>query len=150
MPNATVTTEDAKGEFSLPAKRVRLIMKSSADPSVPLIKFETLHLVSKATEMLIKFLAKESIGKHKTLEYRHVADYVQSDSNLEFLHAILPKKISGREFRRLLKEESDNSDSNSSSGSSDEDDSSSSEESSSSDDGDEENGSGTEKTERKK
>lgn len=82
-------------------------------------------------EMLIKQLARESIGKNKTLEYRHVADYVQSDNNLEFLHPILPKKITGKTFLKLLKEtddsdSSDESDSSSSSSSSEEDESSSS------------------------
>lgn len=86
--------------------------------------------------MLIKTLAKESIGKNKTLEYKHVADYVQSDKNLEFLHAIVPKKITGKTFLKLLNEpddKSDNSDESdsSSSGSSDEDESSSSDSSSS-------------------
>lgn len=84
--------------------------------------------------MLIKTLAKESIGKNKTLEYKHVADYVQSDNNLEFLHAILPKKITGKAFMKLLNEsdrssksdDSDESSDSSSSSSSEDDDSSSS------------------------
>lgn len=74
--------------------------------------------------MLIKKLANESIGKNKTLEYRHVADYVQSDNTLEFLHQILPKKITGKTFLKLLNEadsddsdDSDESDSSSSSSS---------------------------------
>ncbi|XP_037035162.1 chromatin accessibility complex 16kD protein [Bradysia coprophila] len=128
MPNLSESVEEPKAEPSLPTARVRIIMKSSSDPSVPLIKLETLHLVSKATEMLIKTLAKESIGKNKTLEYKHVADYVQSDNKLEFLHSILPKKITGKAFMKLLNEtddsdKSDNSDeSDSSSSSSSEDD----------------------------
>lgn len=104
--------------------------------------------------MLIKTLAKESIGKHKSLEYKHVADYVQSDSNLEFLHAILPKKITGKEFMKLLNEtdDSDNSDaSDSSSSSSSDDDDSSSSDSDSSDQGETEKKTETpEKTEKKK
>lgn len=85
--------------------------------------------------MLIKTLAKESIGKNKTLEYKQVADYVQSDSNLEFLHAILPKKITGKTFQKYLNEDSDksdNSDESDSSSSSSSDDSSSDSESGSS------------------
>lgn len=95
--------------------------------------------------MLIKTLAKESIGKNKTLEYKHVADYVQSDNNLEFLHSILPKKITGKTFLKLLNEpddsdKSDNSDeSDSSSSSSSDDDESSSSESGSSAKANEEN-----------
>lgn len=95
--------------------------------------------------MLIKKLAKESIGKNKCLEYRHVADYVQSDNNLEFLHSILPKKITGKTFLKLLKEDSDKSDESDESSSSSSEDESSSSESGSSDKEDEEN-----KTEKKK
>lgn len=93
--------------------------------------------------MLIKTLAKESIGKNKTLEYKHVADYVQSDNNLEFLHSILPKKITGKTFMRLLNEadDSENTDDNS-----DESESSSS---SSSDDDDESSSSGSDAADEK-
>lgn len=101
--------------------------------------------------MLIKKLAKESIGNNKSLEYRHVADYVQSDNNLEFLHSILPKKITGKTFLKLLKESEDSdkssNSSDSSSSSSSEDDESSSSDSDSNEKEGEEN---KEKEEKKK
>lgn len=81
--------------------------------------------------MLIKTLAKKSIGKNESLEYKNVADFVQSDNNLEFLHSILPKKITGKTFLKLLdetddSEKSDDESDSSSSSSSDDDESSSS------------------------
>lgn len=87
--------------------------------------------------MLIQILAKESIGNNDSLEYKNVADYVQSENDFEFLHSILPKKVTGKKFMQLLNEpddseKSDNSDeSDSSSSSSSDDDESSSSDSSS-------------------
>lgn len=51
-------------------------------------------------------LAKESCGlcpdDGKTVEYKQLADYVQNEEKMEFLHQILPKKITVKEFRTIM------------------------------------------------
>lgn len=81
--------------------------------------------------MFIKYLTKEShklidkkaIDKKGNLTYDELADMVQKNKKLEFLHQIVPRKLTIREIRRLMAKESD-------------DESSSDEESSSSGSGD--------------
>lgn len=79
--------------------------------------------------MFIKYLTKEShklVNKKSNLTYDELADMVQKNKKLEFLHQIVPRKLTIREIRRLMAKESD-------------DDSSSDEESNSSSSSDEEN-----------
>lgn len=51
-------------------------------------------------------LAKESCGPcpddGKMVEYKQLADYVQNEEKMEFLHQILPKKITVKEFRTIM------------------------------------------------
>lgn len=56
--------------------------------------------------MFIQQLSKESFKlcsqNAKSLEYKQLAESVQSNERLEFLHQILPKKKTVREFRKII------------------------------------------------
>lgn len=39
----------------------------------------------------------------RKLDYKHVADVVQTDDRLDFLREMVPRKITVREFKELLK-----------------------------------------------
>lgn len=47
-----------------------------------------------------KRLEKDKI---KTLDYKSLAEYVQNESKLEFLQQMVPKKVTVKEYRALLK-----------------------------------------------
>uniref|UniRef100_A0A1B0GMH0 Transcription factor CBF/NF-Y/archaeal histone domain-containing protein n=2 Tax=Phlebotomus papatasi TaxID=29031 RepID=A0A1B0GMH0_PHLPP len=82
-------------------------MKSSAD--VGSITSEAIQLVSKSTELFIAELASKAHKKRlekdkiKTLDYKSLAEYVQNESKLEFLQQMVPKKVTVKEYRALLK-----------------------------------------------
>jgi chromatin accessibility complex protein 1 len=77
------------------------------------------------------------------LSYKNLATCVQGDDKLDFLHNIVPKKITVREYKKILAEEKvPNFDSEGS-------DESSSEESGSEEESEEESGSDDEKPEKK-
>lgn len=56
--------------------------------------------------MFIHELTKECYKlcdtKAKAVEYKQLAEYVQGQNKLEFLHQILPKKITVKEFRKIV------------------------------------------------
>lgn len=85
--------------------------------------------------MFIQLLTKESLKgcekSTKIVEYNQLAEYVQSDDNMEFLRTILPKKITVKEFRQIMerkKKSTNSSDETSSEDDDDEDESGSSSE----------------------
>lgn len=73
-------------------------------------------------EMFIHELTKECYklcdAKAKAVEYKQLAEYVQGQNKLEFLHQILPKKITVREFRKIVENLPDPDDSSADSSSS--------------------------------
>ncbi|KAL1494573.1 hypothetical protein ABEB36_010150 [Hypothenemus hampei] len=76
----------------LPQARIKQIMK--LDPDVVMIQQEAILLVTKATELFIEFLTKESIkhlagNKRKTIMRRDVDLAVESASQLCFLDGAL-------------------------------------------------------------
>lgn len=89
--------------------------------------------------MFIQLLSKESFklcGQNtKQLEYKQLAESVQNNDKLEFLHQILPKKITVKEFRKIMESLPD-PDKSSESGSSEEEEEEGSEEEDSSDNSD--------------
>ncbi|KAL3889867.1 hypothetical protein ACJMK2_002189 [Sinanodonta woodiana] len=92
----------------LPLSRVKTIMKSS--PDVSCISQEALFLAGKATELFIQSLAQVSLEKStdkKSLQYRDLAEVVNSIDTLQFLQDIVPKKITAREFFEMLKQNED-------------------------------------------
>ncbi|XP_055689055.1 chromatin accessibility complex 16kD protein-like [Lutzomyia longipalpis] len=91
--------------------KIRTIMKSSAD--VGSITAEAIQLVSKSTELFIGELVQNALkecekqkggaGGAKNVDYKSLAEYVQSESKLEFLQQMIPKKITVKEYRELLR-----------------------------------------------
>lgn len=135
-------------ERLLPTNKVRTIMKSCGDPSAFLSK-ESVLVVTKAAvgythrtffavyslmltkicffflqELFISYLTVQT-HKHnahkKDLNYNDLSKFVQDEEKLEFLHQIVPKKITVKEFREILERGSDSSDSQSSSSDDDDD-----------------------------
>uniref|UniRef100_A0AAG5D684 Transcription factor CBF/NF-Y/archaeal histone domain-containing protein n=1 Tax=Anopheles atroparvus TaxID=41427 RepID=A0AAG5D684_ANOAO len=90
----------------LPMARIRTVMKTS--PDMGNINQEALFLMCRAAEMFIEHMAK---GAHragsKSLEYKDLAEYVEKDDNLEFLQQILPKKITVKEYKKLMAKKKD-------------------------------------------
>ncbi|KAL6255041.1 chromatin accessibility complex protein 1-like [Pogonomyrmex barbatus] len=113
-------------ELRLPISRVKTIMKSS--PSVDTVGQDGLYLVTKATELFIHYLTEEAhmqSNKGSSLDYKHLAEVVQTNDTLEFLREIMPRKITVRQFKEMMaaKEASHSSSSSSSSESSSDSDS---------------------------
>ncbi|XP_020278692.1 chromatin accessibility complex protein 1 [Pseudomyrmex gracilis] len=106
-------------ELRLPISRVKTIMKSS--PCVETIGQDGLYLVTKATELFIHYLTEEAHmqnQKGSALDYKHLAEVVQTTETLEFLREIMPRKITVRQFKEMMAAKNASS---SSSGSSDSD-----------------------------
>ncbi|XP_052722030.1 chromatin accessibility complex protein 1-like [Crassostrea angulata] len=94
------------GQCVLPLSRIRTIMKSS--PDVGSISHEALFLTGKATEMFVKNLATISREKSKdkmNVNYKDLAEVVNSDDVLQFLQDIIPRKIKAREYLEKLEDE---------------------------------------------
>ncbi|KAK7463283.1 hypothetical protein BaRGS_00023070 [Batillaria attramentaria] len=92
----------------LPLSRVKTIMKSS--PDVSSISQEALFTTGKATELFIQALARFSLEQSSdpsSLDYRDLAEIVNTEVTLQFLQDIIPRKIKAREYFELLKNEED-------------------------------------------
>ncbi|KAL2734213.1 chromatin accessibility complex protein 1 [Vespula squamosa] len=103
-------------ELRLPISRVKTIMKSS--PYVDTVGQDGLYLVTKATELFIHYLTEEAHmqnNKGNNLDYKHLAEVVQTNDTLEFLREIMPRKITVRQFKEMMAAKSSNSSSESSS-----------------------------------
>jgi len=91
-------------DLTLPVQRVKMIMKSC--PDIESVPQESLHLVTKATELFIAYLAKESFAQSGTeanrLDYDSLSEVVQSKNNLEFLVETVPGKITWAECQKLI------------------------------------------------
>lgn len=88
-----------------------MIMKSS--PDCESIGQDSLFLVTKCTEMFIQYMSLEGLErcKGKDLDYKGIADFVQSRPSLNFLSEILPQKVTVKECMKLIAEaESDRND----------------------------------------
>ncbi|KYN32350.1 Chromatin accessibility complex protein 1 [Trachymyrmex septentrionalis] len=105
-------------ELRLPISRVKTIMKSS--PSVDTVGQDGLFLVTKATELFIHYLTEEAhmqSNKGPSLDYKHLAEIVQTNDTLEFLREIMPRKITVRQFKEMMAAKEPNSSSSSESSS---------------------------------
>ncbi|XP_075218440.1 chromatin accessibility complex protein 1-like isoform X1 [Lycorma delicatula] len=87
---ATSEIPDVKTkDTQLPLSRTKIIMKSS--PGVENVTKDSVYLTAKATELFVKYLAKEVIknnSSRKKIEYKDVAEFVQSSRKLSFLHVL--------------------------------------------------------------
>ncbi|KOC61360.1 Chromatin accessibility complex protein 1, partial [Habropoda laboriosa] len=109
-------------ELRLPMSRVKTIMKSS--PYVDTIGQDGLYLVTKATELFIHYITEEAHllnSKGNSLDYKHLAEVVQTNDVLEFLREIMPRKITVRQFKEMMAAKNSNSSSSESSSDSDSD-----------------------------
>ncbi|CAK9811335.1 Chromatin accessibility complex 16kD protein [Anthophora quadrimaculata] len=109
-------------ELRLPMSRVKTIMKSS--PYVDTIGQDGLYLVTKATELFIHYLTEEAhlqSNKGNSLDYKHLAEVVQTNDTLEFLREIMPRKITVRQFKEMMAAKNSHSSSSESSSDSDSD-----------------------------
>ncbi|KAK9883263.1 hypothetical protein WA026_001448 [Henosepilachna vigintioctopunctata] len=91
----------------LPLNRVCTIMKSSSD--VDNVGKDSTCLMAKATELFIKKLVVDGYKKMKLekstskfLHYQSLADIVQMDEKYEFLRDMMPKKITVREYKKIM------------------------------------------------
>lgn len=95
-------------ELTLPPTRVKMIMKSC--PDVETVPQETLHVITKATELFIQYLATESHNRASNsavVDYDDLSSTVHSLDHLEFLRETVPMKVTWAEAQRLI-EESEN------------------------------------------
>lgn len=82
----------------------------------------SLHL----QELFISYLTQQThkkLGLKKDLNYNDLSDFVQAEERLEFLHQIVPKKITVKQFREILERGSSESESESDASSADDNDS---------------------------
>lgn len=77
------------------------------DPSITdNITLEANYLMCAATELFIRHLAKEVYEMDKRcLSYQNLSKYIQKDDRLDFLHDVVPEKITVREYKKILSEE---------------------------------------------
>lgn len=71
-------------------------------------------IINVSQELFIAFLTQQTYkknGNRKDLNYNDLSSFVQKEEKLEFLHQIVPKKITVKEFREILERGSDSSDS---------------------------------------
>jgi hypothetical protein len=63
--------------------------------------------VCAAAELFIKQLSKDAyeIDSRGILTYKNLATHIQGDDKLDFLHAVVPNKITVREYKKILAEE---------------------------------------------
>lgn len=93
----------------LPISRIRTVMKTS--PFIGQINPDALFLMCRAAELFIEYITKKSHKKDiRNLEYKHLASYVESEEALEFLVQILPKKITVKEYKKIMEEKKDTDD----------------------------------------
>uniref|UniRef100_A0A0R3RFD7 CBFD_NFYB_HMF domain-containing protein n=1 Tax=Elaeophora elaphi TaxID=1147741 RepID=A0A0R3RFD7_9BILA len=90
-------------QHELPLARVRTIMQSGGE-QVP-ISSEGLFAMTKAAELFVCKLARESYesnDKPKCIEYSHLADYIQDNDKLEFLHEMVPHMVRFADVMHLV------------------------------------------------
>ncbi|KAF6202930.1 hypothetical protein GE061_003337 [Apolygus lucorum] len=76
-------------------------MKSS--PNVECIGPEAIFTVSKCTEIFIQYMSEEGLvrcNSKKILDYKGIADFVNTDPKLNFLAEILPRKMTFRDAKK--------------------------------------------------
>lgn len=84
--------------------RIKKIMKM--DPNITDgINIEANYVVCTATELFVRWLSKEVYELDtKALSYKNLAKFVQQHEKLDFLHQIVPHKITVREYKRKFAE----------------------------------------------
>ncbi|KAI9502975.1 hypothetical protein GGI25_005803 [Coemansia spiralis] len=93
---APENTNMAPGTSTLPAARVRRIIKEDKD--IFACGADSLFVISKATEYFVESLVREGyefsrLDKRKTVQYKDMAKAVQSIEQYDFLGDIIPMPI---------------------------------------------------------
>ncbi|RWS30281.1 chromatin accessibility complex protein 1-like protein [Leptotrombidium deliense] len=79
-------------------------MRSS--PNVNNVSEDAVVITAKAAELFLAHLAVNAHDRKNdhNLEYNDIAEIVEQNSEFSFLHDIIPKKITVREYRKMLAE----------------------------------------------
>ncbi|KAK6756816.1 hypothetical protein RB195_014940 [Necator americanus] len=83
---------DDAGQTTLPLSRVKTIIATVPDALPP--SSEALFCVAKGAELFIEHLVKnvaKQYGEH--IDYDEVAEYVQENDELEYLHDFFPRRL---------------------------------------------------------
>lgn len=110
-PNTPAAGASRRELNALPPARVKTIMKSS--PDVETVSQESLFLITRATELFIMYLAKlasRNGGEDTSVTYSDLAAVVQRKDSMEFLHDIVPKKITFGEYQKIMEKEKNSHD----------------------------------------
>ncbi|XP_066968116.1 chromatin accessibility complex protein 1 [Macrobrachium rosenbergii] len=95
-------------DLILPTHRVKMIMKSC--PDVETVPQESLHLITRATELFVQYLTVESLKQSPSkgrVDYEALSEVVDSLDQLDFLKEAIPKKITWAKARKLIDENSE-------------------------------------------
>lgn len=100
-----VVTKAAVSSFASLKIRITVEQKSKYLTKTPFTNIQ---------ELFISYLTQQTHKKcahKKDLNYNDLSSFVQEEEKLEFLHQIVPKKITVKEFREILERGSDSEDS---------------------------------------
>ena len=88
----------------IPSKALKCIISNSH--SVGNVNPDAMFLIAKSTEFFISTLTRQSYDDAEDVEdelsYDHLSEFVQSNEVLQFLHDILPRKITYSEALKLM------------------------------------------------
>lgn len=107
-PNALLSKESILVVTKAAVSRIAFLV---SPPEFNFIRNQPSHV---SQELFIAFLTQQTYkknGNKKELNYNDLSSFVQKEEKLEFLHQIVPKKITVKEFREILERGSDSSDS---------------------------------------
>lgn len=64
-------------------------------------------MVCAAAELFVKQIAKDAydLDSRGVLSYKNLASCIQNDEKLDFLHAVVPHKITVKAYKKILAEE---------------------------------------------
>ncbi|RCN43235.1 hypothetical protein ANCCAN_10810 [Ancylostoma caninum] len=83
---------DDSGQTALPFSRVKTIIATVPDALPP--SSEALFCVAKGAELFIEYLVKNVAKKYgERVDYDEVAEYVQENDELEYLHDFFPRRL---------------------------------------------------------
>merc|ERR1712226_554034 len=105
-PNTPAAGASRREMNALPPGRVKTIMKSS--PDVETVSQESLFLITRAAELFIMYLSKlasRNGGEDPSVTYADLAAVVQRKDSMEFLHDIVPRKITYGEYLKIMQSE---------------------------------------------
>ncbi|EPB68057.1 hypothetical protein ANCCEY_12854 [Ancylostoma ceylanicum] len=83
---------DDSGQTTLPFSRVKTIIATVPDALSP--SPDAIFCVAKGAELFIEYLVKNVAKKYgENVDYDEVAEYVQENDELEYLHDFFPRRL---------------------------------------------------------